>query len=110
MKDKIARPEAKMSDAKTRELVEGLAGVHRLRDSIAQFLAKHCNTVDEFISCCDRNDWNADVAFDFRAAMFQLGCVLATLTLWDREVLPENADQIVLDGKRLEESYARKDS
>jgi hypothetical protein len=67
--------------------------------------------VDEFITTCDRNGWDASVAFELRAAMFQLGGVLATLVLWDREILPDipgDRDKALADIRRMEDEYARK--
>ena len=89
-------------------LREGLAKVHLLRNDIARFLDRHSQDIDELIACCDRNGWEACVAFDFRAAMFQLGCVLSTLVLWDDEVLPKNgaADKILADVRKMEAGNA----
>jgi len=103
MKDKQTR-----QDDPDQALREGLAKVHALRDDIARFLDKHSLDIDELIACCDRNGWDAGVAFDFRAAMFQLGCVLSTLVLWDGEVLPKNgsADKILADVRRMEAGNA----
>jgi hypothetical protein len=96
------------SDDADQALREGLAKVHSLRDDIARFIDRHSLDIDELIACCDENGWEAGVAFDFRAAMFQLGCVLSTLVLWDGEVLPKNgsADKILADVRKLEADNA----
>lgn len=90
-----------------RELVDALVEIHKVRDGIAKFLATHTTTVDDLIACCDRNGWEAGVAYDLRAAMFQLGCVLSTLVLWDNEVLPKDPDQILARVRRIEDEHAR---
>ena len=90
-----------------RELVDALVEIHKVRDDIAKFLATHTTTVDDLIACCGRNDWEADVAYDLRAAMSQLGCVLSTLVLWDNEVLPRDPDQILACVRRIEDEHAR---
>ena len=78
-------------------LREGLAKVHLLRNDIARFLDRHSQDIDELIACCDRNGWEACVAFDFRAAMFQLGCVLSKNGA---------ADKILADVRKMEAGNA----
>ena len=72
------------------QMAQGLHYIHNLRDNIARFLSQNSGTTEELIRECDKNRWDESVAFDFRAALFQLGCVLATLVLWDGEVLPHD--------------------
>lgn len=71
----------------------GLHCIHILRDRIATFLSQNSGVTEGLIRECDANEWDEGVAYDLRAALFQLGCVLSALVLWDREALPTDPDE-----------------
>lgn len=82
-------------EEKTETLAQALVSLHTVRDSVAKFLAQNCDAFSDIATLCDRNCWEPGVAYELRAAMATLGGVLATLVLWDKEVLPADPKPVL---------------